>query len=352
MQRPIFILLCAGLLLFLSAPAFSLTQEEVQERRNALQGAVELYNIDHQTMIDQLDETVIQDLIGQGYLRGDIEDYRDFSGANLTREPGGITYQGEISEPGTAGLPAAVSSSFAGPDISVPGGIQKQPAAPGTVDYKTDGDTDTLQAAIDSYNQRYCPPNERIADISAATLDTLLKYELIKRTELKRFEGLIMRDGRVVRKVETQQSPQGSADRPDPDQDRRSRGSGSFLETFDANAKVTGAGSPDVVIGSGINSPSTAIRMREKKYIYRNAAGQLVEAVYLLPSLPEVPITKVKGEKFQNNATLQRLKLLQEKFRKTLIKPIVSTPGTPPPTGGAEAIQNTSTASMMLPSER
>lgn len=300
--------------LLLPFSALALTEQEVDARVAELSEAVNNYNVQNPQMINDLNEDSIQILIEQGFLRGQPADYKGFQGKNITGS-GMISYDGQTDAP--MDVPERTASKNIGTRSLGDAAPQSMAAqTPAANEFKTDGDTADLQAAIDRFNRDLCPPNHPITEISQDALQLLLRNELIRRTDLQRFDGLLIREGRVVRRAQVvRPDPEPE---PDPQPQRQVRGAGSFMDTFSASAeRPTTVDSP---VGSGIGNPTTSVRLVERRLTYRDQNGGLVELRFQVPSLPVVPTTKVVGKKYQNVLDLMRTKLLPTKYRQILQK--------------------------------
>lgn len=182
--------------------------------------------------------------------------------------------------------------------------------------YKTDGETDELQAAISRYNDRYCPPNELITEISRASVGTLIKYECLKSFP-KQLDDLIIRDGKVFRRTKR--------DAPPPVE--RGDAPGSLLGAFGVTVKSVDQQSPK----SEGNKVVENLNLIEKKVMVKQTTGNYEEITYTVPQVPPRVKAPPKKSAVRTRSDAVRRQILQSRYRTTI--PLTPTETAQPVTG-------------------
>jgi|GEM_PF-5538906 len=220
----------------------------------------------------------------------------------------------------TKGVSVDSSSSLSSPNSATsPSGGATSGAAAGTSDsstedtkaantaqsnsiYVTDKDTEDLSKAIEIYNRKYCPPEPSISEINSSVISKLIKLRLIKK-EPKSIETLVLRNGRVYRKLKQGQTIDPSKTGENPD---------SLLGTLDAAVEALKS---DSVRGLGNLPPSEKVLLEERRAQIRNQNGEMVDFKYYVPRIPLNPRPAIRGVKKKAPTDILRKTLLPNKYQ-------------------------------------
>ncbi|MGM0599530.1 MAG: hypothetical protein ACQETH_06890 [Candidatus Rifleibacteriota bacterium] len=160
-------------------------------------------------------------------------------------------------------------------------------------------DTRSLQDKIKLYNSEFCPPQTPITQINRNALIMLVEFQLLDRTELDKFDDMVMINEEVYEKKDT---PQDTVDPPRQDFEPTDNNlDGSFEQSCIEveNEKTRG-------IGKGNQDPERNISLRQKTITYRDKKNQLQRMIIYFPPVYPVknkPIEGKAGETIKDYAT-------------------------------------------------
>jgi len=177
------------------------------------------------------------------------------------------------------------------------------PAAPQTQSensqYTQSPDCMSLQEIIEVYNNRFCPPEKPIEEITDFTMARLVKVEMIKRTDLDRYRDLVMINGKVY----TKKDPKDSDQQPNPKPLGKAGKNllGDLKVACEQLEKKQTRGESD-----GNKKPERVLELKRRRITYRDRENQLREMeVYSPPKFPakKKPLAGKKGKKVPDYAT-------------------------------------------------
>ncbi len=200
------------------------------------------------------------------------------------------------STKGTSSAPGTSNANNGGKETM--GGV----TAVSDTTYTTDAETESLQSAIDRFNKYRCPPETPIMEITTKNLERLVRNEFIKRTDINKYEGLVMRNGRVFRKTKKPVTPVPGEVGEVPD---------SLLGTVGAAVDGLSQDSPK---GDGNKPGPAAAKVEEKRVTVRGANGEIVDFKYFVPKTPGDKQPVVQGKKVKETSDMIRKTQLPPKF--------------------------------------
>lgn len=173
------------------------------------------------------------------------------------------------------------------------------------VQYTQNDDSRTLEEKISIYNQKYCPPEAPIAELSEFALLRLVRAELLKRSELEKYKNMVLVDGKVYEKTD------GAKEDPDEKKDDDPNGKepgpagknliGSFETACEELADKKNRGKTE-----GNKKPERILELKRRKVTYRDRENKLREMeIYSPPRFPakKKDIAGKKGKKVRDYAT-------------------------------------------------
>ncbi|MFZ5951030.1 MAG: hypothetical protein ACOYXC_10015 [Candidatus Rifleibacteriota bacterium] len=162
-------------------------------------------------------------------------------------------------------------------------------------------ETRSLEKAVSTFNQQYCPPETPIRQIDQESLLRLIRAELIKRSELEKYQKMVLVDGKVFTKEEKkeEEKPQDNPQKPAKPTKNNLFGAidsaGKELEEKKVRGETTGN-----------KKPEQLLKLKRRKIIYRDKENELKEMeMYSPPKFP-APKKKVvgkRGKKIKDFAT-------------------------------------------------
>ena len=215
-----------------------------------------------------------------------------------TTSPGTAIDPKGLSSPGQSSA-KPFSTNSAGNTMSADS-VAKE--APADYIYRTDDEIERLQRAIEVYNREFCPPQEPIAEVTEAAIGTLIKYQVLREAP-KSLSELILRDGKVMRRVKKEVVPV-----------QRGDAAGSLFGTLGTSVKAVNANSPKGK-GTVVND---APRLVEKRSMVRGPSGNLQEMVTQVPEPPPQVKAKVLGVPVENRVDAVRSQILSPQYRRTV----------------------------------
>lgn len=170
-----------------------------------------------------------------------------------------------------------------------------------TSQYTQNADSMSLEESVSVFNQRYCPPENPITEISEFSLMRLARAELIKRSDIERYRNMVMVDGKVyVKDEKANPDPDGKPDNKPVGQPGKNL-LGDFVATCGEleDKKIRGN-------TEGNKKPEKTLPLKRRKVIYRDRENQLREMeVYSPPKFPakKKNIAGKKAKKVKDYAT-------------------------------------------------
>ncbi len=173
--------------------------------------------------------------------------------------------------------------------------------APDLAAFTQNNDSMSLEERISAFNKQFCPPEERITDISEFSLIRLVKAELIKRAELEKFKNMVLINGKVYVKNENPPT------KPDPQTDPKPAGKagknlfGDLEATCEELAQKKNRGESE-----GNKRPDQILELKRRRITYRDRDNQLREMeIYSPPRFPakKREISGKRGKKVKDYAT-------------------------------------------------
>lgn len=159
--------------------------------------------------------------------------------------------------------------------------------------YSQNQETSTLEEKISQFNQQFCPPEKTIDEINDFNLTRLARAELIKRADLDKYREMVLVDGKVYFKKDSQDpDPQ---DKPKPEKPIGKAGK-NLIGSFDIaceelkNKKNRGE-------TKGTQKPAQILKLKKRRVVYRDQENQLKEMdLYSPPKFPAKK-RKIAGKK-------------------------------------------------------
>lgn len=176
----------------------------------------------------------------------------------------------------------------------------KAAAPPASSGYTQNENSQTLEEAISTFNQQFCPPEKPIQTIDEAALISLIRAELIKRAELEKYKNMVLVNGKVYEKQK--QKPD---ENPDPKPIPSKPGKNNLMGLIDSAAKELDG---DKARGKtkGNQKPENELKLKTRKITYRDKQNELKQMEMHSP--PKFPAKKKKivgkrGKKIKDYAT-------------------------------------------------
>lgn len=157
--------------------------------------------------------------------------------------------------------------------------------------------TSTLEKAILTFNQNYCPPERPITQLSQDALIKLYRAELIKGEEVESFStmDMVLVDGKVFQR-EKKEEP-----KPEPEPQPRRPKNGSTKSLFGAIESASEEIEQNKTRGKtdGNKKPEQTLTLKRRKIIYRDLDNKLQEMEMHSP--PKFPAKKkrITGKRFK-----------------------------------------------------
>ncbi len=158
-------------------------------------------------------------------------------------------------------------------------------------------ETRNLENAVSTFNLQYCPPEIPIRQIDQESLLRLIKAELIKRSELEKYQKMMLVDGKVYTKEEKkkEEKPQ----KPTKPTKNNLFGAIDSASQELEEKKVRGE-------TTGNKKPEQQLKLKRRKIIYRDRENELKEMeMYSPPKFPaqKKKLTGKRGKKIKDFAT-------------------------------------------------
>lgn len=163
--------------------------------------------------------------------------------------------------------------------------------------YTQNADSIRLENSVSNFNERYCPPQKPITEISDFALIRLVHARLISRAELQKYRGMVLINGKVYLKNATQTATK-TANMP-------ALPGKSFFWEFEKvcellEVKTTRGKS------KGNQKSEPILELKQRKITYRDSDNNLCEMeIYSPPPFPtqQQEITGAGGKKVKDYAT-------------------------------------------------
>lgn len=167
--------------------------------------------------------------------------------------------------------------------------------------YTQNEETYSLEKAISTYNDRYCPPETPIREIDQTSLIRLVRVELIKRSELQKYENMVLVDGKVYEKEKEDKEPEKPQEPTRPGKPGQKNLFGAIESAGDELEQNKTRGKSE-----GNKKPEQTLKLKRRKIIYRDKENQLKEMEMHSP--PRFPAKKKavigkRGKKIKDYAT-------------------------------------------------
>ncbi len=178
---------------------------------------------------------------------------------------------------------------------------QNEKATESASGYTQDEDTNSLEKAVSTFNEQYCPPEPPIRQIDQEALLRLIKAELIRRADLDKYEKMVLVDGKVFKKEEKKDEKPVQEPKPQPSKATSKNLFGSIETAGEEIDQNKTRGQTD-----GNIKPEQVLKLKRRKVVYRDKDNQLKEMEMHSP--PKFPAKKKKvigkrGRKIKDFAT-------------------------------------------------
>ncbi len=167
--------------------------------------------------------------------------------------------------------------------------------------YTQDEDTNSLEKAVSTFNEQYCPPEPPIRQIDQEALLRLIKAELIMRADMKKYEKMVLVDGKVFKKEEKKEEEPRIEPKPQPSRATSKNLFGAIETAGDEIEQDKTRGQTE-----GNKKPEQVLKLKRRKIVYRDKYNQLKEMeIHSPPKFPakKKQVVGKRGRKIKDFAT-------------------------------------------------